>query len=110
MFLSRAQSARFTGLKALNHDSMTFETIKFEMQGAVAVITLNRPASLNALTIRMGEELQSALSAASEEGTRAMLLTGEGRRFALAVTFAKCIRLLSRKGESRHFSMHPFVC
>jgi 2-(1,2-epoxy-1,2-dihydrophenyl)acetyl-CoA isomerase len=107
MFLSRAQSTRYTGLKALNQDSMTFETIKFEMQGAVAVITLNRPASLNALTIRMGEELQAALSAATEVGTRAMLLTGEGRAFCAGGDLREMHKIAEQEGRVEAFFDAP---
>ena len=35
---------------------MSYEAIQVEMQGAVGIITLNRPASLNALTTEVGQE------------------------------------------------------
>jgi len=59
-----------------------YDEIKYEVDGASAVITLNRPAALNALTNNMMEELKHALDAAErDEGVVGIILTGEGRGF-----------------------------
>jgi len=51
-------------------------------EGAVATITLNRPAALNALTIPMKEDLLAALLAVgADRAIRAVILTGAGRAF-----------------------------
>ena len=42
---------------------MPFETITCEEAGGVATLTLNRPEKLNALSIRMGDEICAALEA-----------------------------------------------
>jgi enoyl-CoA hydratase len=48
----------------------------------VSVITLNRPARLNAMTATLVSELHDALDAASiERGCRVLVLTGAGRGF-----------------------------
>jgi len=61
---------------------VTYETIKYETDGPVLTITLNRPDKLNAYTAQMGAELADALMAADEEDAiRAVILTGEGRGF-----------------------------
>ncbi len=60
---------------------MSFETIQLEMRGAVCLLTLNRPERLNALTVAVGKEFQSAIGEARERGARAMVLTGAGRAF-----------------------------
>ena len=60
---------------------MNYETIQFEMRGAVCVITLNRPESLNALTLTVGREFQSAIEEAVASKARAIVLTGAGRAF-----------------------------
>ena len=48
----------------------------------VALVTLNRPAKLNAMTSGMVEELHAALAAiAADRSVRVVVLTGEGRGF-----------------------------
>ena len=59
-----------------------YDEIKYEVDGPSAVITLNRPESLNALTNVMLEELKHALARAEEdESVVGIILTGEGRGF-----------------------------
>ena len=51
-------------------------------QGAVRVLTLNRPAQLNSFTQAMHGELLAALEAAAADSTiRALIVTGAGRGF-----------------------------
>ena len=59
-----------------------FEWLRFEAAGAVATITLDRPAALNALTVPMKAELLRAFAlVARDRGIRAVVLTGAGRAF-----------------------------
>jgi len=61
---------------------MEFGTLMFERRGAVAQVTLNRPDKLNALDLRLVEDLRAAAAAiAADTGIRAVLLTGAGRGF-----------------------------
>ncbi|MCW0215390.1 MAG: enoyl-CoA hydratase-related protein [Pseudonocardia sp.] len=61
---------------------MTFETIRFTADGAVARLTLDRPASLNAYTSVMCRELVEALAAfQADDALRVLVLTGAGRAF-----------------------------
>jgi 2-(1,2-epoxy-1,2-dihydrophenyl)acetyl-CoA isomerase len=57
------------------------DTVLYETAGDVAVIRLNRPKALNALTAEMKEGLLAALRRAAGEPVRAVLLTGNGRGF-----------------------------
>jgi 2-(1,2-epoxy-1,2-dihydrophenyl)acetyl-CoA isomerase len=62
---------------------MVDQEVSIDRQGGVAVLTLNRPARLNALTLNM---LYSALPAAidelsTDEAVRAVVITGAGRGF-----------------------------
>jgi 2-(1,2-epoxy-1,2-dihydrophenyl)acetyl-CoA isomerase len=53
-----------------------------EQEGGVLILTLNRPARLNALTEELHEQLQLAVAAASRDaGIGAVVLTGAGRAF-----------------------------
>ncbi|MBK5911622.1 2-(1,2-epoxy-1,2-dihydrophenyl)acetyl-CoA isomerase [Rhodothalassium salexigens] len=66
---------------------MTAEPLIYECQDKVAVITLNRPDALNALTVELLDALSSALDRAGDEA-RAVLLTGAGRGFCSGADLA----------------------
>lgn len=59
-------------------------TVKYEMKrDAVAVISLNRPQSLNAFNAEMRRDLQDASARASfDPSVRCFVITGEGRGFS----------------------------
>ena len=59
----------------------TFDTIRLDLQGTVAVITLNRPQRLNAAPPQMFDDIRAALQQLPAMGARALLITGEGRAF-----------------------------
>jgi len=62
---------------------MGLETIVYAVEGPIALITLNRPAKLNAINPAMVEELGQALDRAeADEAVRAIVLRGEGRAFS----------------------------
>ncbi|WP_164658995.1 enoyl-CoA hydratase [Tropicibacter sp. Alg240-R139] len=65
---------------------MTHSLIQIERTGAVAVVTLNRPDALNAMSHTLVEELTFAIKGLSEEvEIRAIVLTGSGRAFSVGV-------------------------
>jgi 2-(1,2-epoxy-1,2-dihydrophenyl)acetyl-CoA isomerase len=60
---------------------MAYDFILSERQGAVALITLNRPEKLNALSFPLMEELDHALTGyEADEDIKAVILTGAGER------------------------------
>jgi len=62
---------------------MEFTTIRYQTEGPLAWITLNRPDKLNAISKTMVGELNQAMDLALREDTvRVILLQGEGRAFS----------------------------
>lgn len=60
------------------------DTVLLERTGAVAVITLNRPESMNALTVEMKVALLDAIRTVCDDtAARALVLTGSGRAFCV---------------------------
>jgi 2-(1,2-epoxy-1,2-dihydrophenyl)acetyl-CoA isomerase len=87
---------------------MAYSKIKYELQGAVALISMSDPDTLNAISIDMTAELTDAFGRAVSEA-RCIVLTGEGRAFSSGANLAsgpllilssppqrKEIRILSR--------------
>jgi enoyl-CoA hydratase/carnithine racemase len=65
---------------------MEYQDIILEQQGAITMITLNRPASLNALTPLMIRELKTALKdIALDSNCKVLILKGAGRAFSAGV-------------------------
>ncbi|MGZ5940110.1 MAG: enoyl-CoA hydratase-related protein [Rhizomicrobium sp.] len=61
---------------------MSYEHIKYELDGSVLTITLNRPDKLNAYTAIMGSEIEDAfLRADQDDNVRVIIVTGAGRGF-----------------------------
>ncbi|MGH8030897.1 MAG: enoyl-CoA hydratase/isomerase family protein, partial [Luteimonas sp.] len=64
---------------------MTEQAILTEKRGAVGVLTINRPKTLNALNVPTLLEMEAALSAfEADAGVRAIVITGTGDRAFIA--------------------------
>jgi 2-(1,2-epoxy-1,2-dihydrophenyl)acetyl-CoA isomerase len=69
---------------------MTDTNVLYEARGAVALVTLNRPAQLNSLTRAMHEELRAVLDGVeNDKSIRALVLTGAGRGFCAGADLAE---------------------
>ena len=62
---------------------MSYETVSWEEDGGVGRITLNRPDTLNAWNVQLGQELKQIVTRdAADASVRAVLVTGAGRGFS----------------------------
>ncbi len=60
-----------------------FETIRYESDGAVATITMNRPEVANAQDSRLIDEIDAAFDLAdADDAVRVVILAGEGKHFS----------------------------
>ncbi|MBT3362823.1 MAG: enoyl-CoA hydratase/isomerase family protein [Chloroflexi bacterium] len=65
---------------------MDYKNIIYEKDGAVAILTLNRPDVLNAYNVAMVREMAQAIDDAAVDGNiRALIITGAGRGFCSGV-------------------------
>jgi 2-(1,2-epoxy-1,2-dihydrophenyl)acetyl-CoA isomerase len=60
---------------------MAYDNILFEIDGAIARLTLNRPDKLNSFNTAMHAEARDALGRVQREGARVLVMTGAGRGF-----------------------------
>jgi enoyl-CoA hydratase len=68
---------------------MSYETLLYDVGGAIATITLNRPQRLNTIVPPMPDELESAVHAAiADAQVKVIVLRGAGRSFCAGFDFA----------------------
>ena len=69
---------------------MSDPTVLYAEQGAVALLTLNRPQALNSFTRQMHQDLWAALDQAeANPAIRALVITGAGRAFCAGADLAE---------------------
>jgi enoyl-CoA hydratase len=60
-----------------------FQTVRYEVDGPVATITLDRPEAANAQSSQLIDDLDAALDLAdADDGVRVVILAGEGKHFS----------------------------
>lgn len=80
---------------------MTFETIRYEVAGGVATVTLDRPEAMNAWNATMGDELGVAMAAAdADDAVRAVVVTGAGRAFCAGADLSRAEGAFGTGSES----------
>ncbi|HEY6579415.1 MAG TPA: enoyl-CoA hydratase/isomerase [Rhizomicrobium sp.] len=86
-----------------------FDRVRLEERGNVAIVTLNHPEVMNALSPRMADGLIAALAFASDaaNGFRAIVLTGEGRAFCSGANLAEASSAQAGLSDAgRHLGEH----
>jgi enoyl-CoA hydratase len=80
-----------------------YETVRYEVDGAVATITLNRPEAANAQDSRMIDELDAAFTEAdADDDVRVVVLAGAGKHFSAGHDLKA---LLGQKGADHWAAM-----
>ncbi len=86
------------------------DAVLVESRGAVRVITLNRPARLNALNAEIQDGLRRAFDEIeTDETVRAVLLTGAGRGFCAGADLNQSAGVTRDLGESLEQHYNPLV-
>ena len=78
------------------------ETIDVKNEGAIRVLTLNRPDALNAFSVQLMDDLTDGmLEAAADESVKVLLLTGAGRAF----TAGADLKEMGQAGLNRKYDL-----
>ncbi|MGH9880746.1 MAG: enoyl-CoA hydratase-related protein, partial [Pyrinomonadaceae bacterium] len=83
--------------------------IQLEIRDAVALLTLNRPDALNAISVVMAREIRDAIGEAVESGARALVLTGAGRAFCAGGDLREMQKLAALDGRVEAFFDEPLL-
>lgn len=79
---------------------MSYNTIHYEVEGGVALITLSRPDKLNAFTPEMMREMIDALDRTdADDAVRAVIFTGEGRAYCAGADLSAGTRGFVDEGQ-----------
>ena len=63
---------------------MDYQNVKFEAEGRIAVLTINRPEKRNALNQATRDEILHVLDNIDESEARVLIITGEGEKAFIA--------------------------
>ena len=75
--------------------------VDYEVEGAVGVITINRPKALNALNSAVLDDLEAVLDAVDLDAVRALVLTGAGEKsFVAGADIGEMSTLTKAEGEA----------
>jgi 2-(1,2-epoxy-1,2-dihydrophenyl)acetyl-CoA isomerase len=88
---------------------MSFDTVEYSIENGVATITLNRPEALNALSLQLTHDLDSAIRKAAEDKARAVILTGKGRAFCSGGDLREMKSMWEREGRIEAFLEDPLA-
>ena len=82
---------------------MNYATVKLELDGEIATITLNRPDKRNAISPAMIDDLLAALDEAERGPARVAILTGAGKAFCAGMDL-EALRDLATQTQEQHFA------
>lgn len=80
---------------------MNYETLRWELESAVAAITLERPEKRNAISARMIEELLAAFDQTEKSAARVVILSGSGKAFCAGMDLDE-LQGLARKSPDEN--------
>ena len=78
---------------------MEYEVLKLNVDGQVAIVTINRPEALNALNARFFQEMDAMIKAVSDmPEIRVMVITGEGKAFVAGADISEMVDMTQEEG------------
>ena len=75
--------------------------VNYEVEGAVGVITINRPQALNALNSQVLDDLAAVIDGVDLNAVRCLILTGAGdKSFVAGADIGEMSTLTKEEGEA----------
>lgn len=74
--------------------------VKYEQDGFVGIVTIDRPKALNALNEEVLKELEAAFDAIDLDATRAVIVTGAGKSFVAGADIGAMSTMTAEEGEA----------
>ena len=93
--------------RQLNSHEMTTPATVYTLADEVATIEMDRPDSLNALSLQLVTELRNAVKKAVDDGARAAILKGRGRAFCSGGDLREMRSMWEREGRIEAFLEEP---
>jgi enoyl-CoA hydratase len=88
-------------LLILSAFALETQFIKYEEEGMVGLLTINRPKALNALNSQVLEELDKTLDSIDKNKIRALIITGAGEKsFVAGADIGEMSSLSKKEGEA----------
>jgi 2-(1,2-epoxy-1,2-dihydrophenyl)acetyl-CoA isomerase len=84
-----------------------YESLTLQVQDNIGLVTLNRPESLNALSLSMAREFLVAVRTAVAAGVRAVVITGAGRAFCAGGNLREMQEIAQQEGRPEAFFDEP---
>jgi enoyl-CoA hydratase len=86
-------------LMTVNHTTMNYQILKIEISNRIAVVTISRPAAMNALNTDFFRELNHFLDDLEpRDDVKAMVITGEGKAFVAGADIAEMANMNEEEG------------
>jgi enoyl-CoA hydratase/carnithine racemase len=80
---------------------MDYTCIDYTVEGAIATVTLDRPESLNALTLTMARELVQVMDVIdADDDVRAVVFTGRGRAYCAGADLSAGTGIFERESTT----------
>jgi 2-(1,2-epoxy-1,2-dihydrophenyl)acetyl-CoA isomerase len=83
------------------------QAVTYTISDNIAVITMNRPEALNALSLQLTKDLGDAVGKAVADGARAVVLTGAGRGFCAGGDLREMKEMASKEGRVEAYMEEP---
>ncbi|MCF8303288.1 MAG: enoyl-CoA hydratase/isomerase family protein [Bacteroidales bacterium] len=81
---------------------MEYQTLRFEQDGDVGTIFINRPKAMNALNSAFFDEMEAFLTEIDKGNVNisVLIITGEGKAFAAGADISEMVNMTQKQGET----------